>query len=44
MTPQNPPAEPSLGAELRSSALLLGLLLLVVLAGVGLAVLTGPTS
>ena len=44
MTPPTPPAEPSLGAELRSSALLLGLLLLVVLAGVGLSLLVGLVS
>jgi hypothetical protein len=43
MTPPTP-AEQSLTAELRSSALLLGLLLVVVLAGVGLGLLTGLAS
>jgi predicted tellurium resistance membrane protein TerC len=43
MTPP-PPTEQSLAAELRSSALLLGLLLAVVLAGVGLGLLTGLAS
>jgi hypothetical protein len=43
MTPPTP-AEQSLGAELRSSALLLGMLLLVVLGGTGLLVLTGSVS
>ena len=43
MTPPRP-AEQSLTAELRSSALLLGMLLLVVLAGIGLGLISGLAS
>jgi hypothetical protein len=43
MTPPTP-AEQSLSAELRSSALLLGLLLVVVVTGIGLGLLSGLVS